>query len=156
MRVNENINMARDRFDQYLRSHNKRRTKERFAIFDLAYKMAGHFTAEDLAELLRKDGFPISTATIYAGLNLLTDFGLILRQRFGNQACIYERASASTSTTHHHLICTTCGKVKEVRDHAFGRLIEVKRFAGFTQSYYTLYIYGICGACARKTKKDKR
>lgn len=156
MRGNENTDAVRERFDEYLRQNKKRRTSERFAILDMVLKMAGHFTADELGEVMRKDGFPVSSATIYATLELLVDFGLLVRQRFDNQACLYEKSSVSASTTHHHLICTSCGKVKEVRDTAFARQIEERRFAGFTQSYYTLYIYGICGACSRKRSKIKK
>lgn len=156
MRGSESQTTLREKFDNYLRLNNKRRTAERFAILDMAYKMAGHFTAEDIAALLRNEGFPISNATIYSTLSLLVDFGLIMRQRFGNKACIYEKASHSASSTHHHLICTSCGKVKEVRDQAFSRLIEGRRFAGFSQSYYSLYIYGTCSACARKKNKESK
>lgn len=156
MRGNDNAANVRERFDEYLRQNRKRRTSERFAILDMVVKMGGHFTAEELGELLHSDGFPVSSATVYATLELLVDFGLIVRQRFDNQACIYEKASGSASSTHHHLICTSCGKIKEVRDPAFSRQVEERCFAGFSQSYYTLYIYGICGACSRKRKKVKK
>lgn len=156
MRGNDNNSTVRERFDEYLRRNRKRRTAERFAILEMVVKTTGHFTAEELGELLRKDDFPVSGATVYATLELLVDFGLLVRQRFANQACLYEKSSATASGTHHHLICTVCGKIKEVRDPAFSRQIEERRFPGFAQSYYTLNIYGVCGSCSRKKRKSNK
>lgn len=156
MRGSENNDNVRERFDEYLRRNRKRRTPERFAILEMALKMTGHFSAETLGDLLRSKGFPISGATVYSGLDILVDFGLLVKQRFGNQACLYEKASVSTANTHHHLICTSCGKIKEVRDPLFSKQIEDKRFSGFSPNYYTLNIYGICASCGRKKKKVQK
>lgn len=153
MRNNDHTDNSRERFDEYLRQNRKRRTPERFAILEMAAATAGHFTADDMGEMLRKREFPVSSATIYSTLNMLVDFGLLVKQRFGNQACLYERASTAAGATHHHLICESCGKIKEVRDPLLTRQIHDKRFSGFNQSYYTLNIYGVCSACAKKKKR---
>lgn len=144
------------RFDEYLRQNKKRRTAERFAILEKTQGIQGHFSAEELGEMLREDGFPVSSATIYSTLEILVNFGFLVRQRFANHACLYERASASASSVHHHLICTSCGKIKEVRDPAFSTQLQTRRFPGFSQSYYTLNIYGVCSACNRRKKKSKK
>jgi len=147
---------ARERFAEYLKANRKRRTAERFAILERVMAFQGHFTAEGLFELMRKEDYPVSAATIYSTLELLVDCGLVVRRRFADKANLYERTSA-TAPDHHHLICTSCGKIKEVRDQSLTDLIASRRFAGFTQSYFSLNIYGICGACARKHrgKADK-
>lgn len=156
MRDIENPDNVRERFDQYLRRNRKRRTAERFAILEMALRSQGHFTADALGEQLRQNGFPVSSATVYSSLELLVDFGLLVRQRFANQACLYEKASSSAATAHLHVICTSCGKIKEVRDPVFSKQIEDKRFPGFNQSYYTLNIYGVCASCVRKRKKVQK
>lgn len=153
MRGLDNIENPRERFDEYLRRNNKRRTAERFAILEKALELKGHFTADDLGAELRKD-FHVSSATVYSTLRLLVDCAIIVKQRFGN-ACRYEKATGTESAVHHHLICEICGKIKEVRDPLLSRQIRDKRFANFSQNYYTLNIYGICGACSRKKKQSK-
>lgn len=147
---------AEERFAEYLRSNRKRRTAERFAILDRVMATQGHFSAEELCEMMRRDDYPVSVATVYATLELLVNCGLAVMRRFADKANLYERASAS-APDHHHLICTSCGKIKEVRDQALTDLIASRRFAGFTQSYFSLNIYGTCGACNRKRrgKNDK-
>ena len=156
MKGNDNPEALRARFDEFLRRGKKRRTAERFAILEMSGQMQGHFTAEEIGERLRANGFPVSIATVYSSLGLLVDFGYLVKQRFGNQACRYERASVSAATTHHHLICEVCGKIKEVRDPLLSRQIEGKRHVGFTQTYYTLNIYGVCGACSRKKSRTRK
>ncbi len=148
---------ARERFAEYLRSNKKRRTSERFAILDAVTDIQGHFSAESLLELMRKEDYPVSATTVYSTLELLVKCGLVVRRRFADKANLYERASA-TASDHHHLICTTCGKIKEVRDQALTDLIVSRRFAGFSQNYFSLNIYGTCGACSRKrrSKPDKK
>lgn len=150
---------AQERFAEYLRSNHKRRTAERFAILERVMASQGHFTAEGLCDLMRRDDYPVSTATVYSTLELLVECGLVVRRRFADKANVYEKASAS-APDHHHLICTSCGKIKEVRDQALTDLIDSRRFTGFTQSYFSLNIYGTCGACARKRRakndKDKK
>lgn len=151
MSASQQAPTPRDRFDEYLRSNHKRRTPERFAILEQVMKAPGHLSAEELCELMRADGYPVSAATVYSTLELLVDCGLVARQRFADKACLYEKITVHAA--HHHLICTSCGKIKEVRDPVVSAHVETSRFAGFTQSYYTLNIYGTCGACLRKRRR---
>ncbi len=141
-----------ERFAEYLQSHRKRRTPERFAILERMLKVSGHVSADDLCEIMRADGYPVAPATVYATLDLLVDCGLVARRRFSDRSCLYEKMTSAVR--HHHLICTCCGKIKEVRDAAITALVESSRFTGFSQSYYTLDIYGICGACARRRRRS--
>lgn len=154
MRSIEESDNLKERFCEYLRKNRKRCTLERLAVLDMSQKIHGHFTADTMGELLRASDFPIAGATVYSSLELLVSFGYLVRQRFGNQACLYEQASTSAANKHHHLICTSCGKIKEVRDPVFARQIESRRFPGFSQSYYTLNIYGVCGSCTKKRKRQ--
>ncbi len=145
---------SRELFDQFLRSNHRRRTAERFAILECISNVQGHFSAEELGEIMKGKGYPVSTATVYATLELLMECGLVVRQRFSDKANLYERVSTS-AITHHHLICTVCGKIKEIRDQTTSELIESRAYIGFTPSYYSLNIYGICASCSRKRKRNK-
>ncbi len=146
---------ARERFDLYLRSNRKRRTAERFAIMERVMRAPGHVSADELCRLMKDDGYPVSAATVYSTLELLVDCGLLVRQRFNDKASLYEKATGTTSA-HHHLICTCCGKIKEVRDTVLTDLITPRHFTGFTQSYYSLNIYGVCGSCGRRRRKKQK
>ena len=142
-------------FDEFLRSNRKRRTVERFAILERVGNTTGHFSAESLFEIMQNDGYHVSPTTVYSTLELLVECGLVKRHRFNNKASIYERASGSASN-HHHLICSMCGKIKEMRDSDIDTIIKNKRFPAFTQTSFALNIYGICSTCTRKQRREKK
>ena len=142
----------REIFSEYLAKHHKRRTPERFAILDSAMGTPDHFTIESFHDSLEAEGFHVSLATIYSTLELLVDCGLVRRHRFGSHSAIYERTTGSAS--HHHLVCTRCGKVKEVKDASLGEAISSIRYPGFAASYFSLNIYGLCRTCQKRERKS--
>lgn len=142
----------RDIFSEYLDKHHKRRTHERFAILDSAMGTPDHFTIESFHDALESEGFHVSLATIYNTLELLVDCGLVRRHRFGSDSARYERISGSAN--HHHLVCTRCGKVKEVKDVSIGNAISSLRYPGFSASYFSLNIYGLCRACQKRERRS--
>lgn len=141
----------RDVFSEYLARYHKRRTPERFAILDCAMRTPEHFTIDAFHEYLENEGFHVSVATIYSTLELLVDCGLVRRHRFGSDSARYERTAGTSN--HHHLVCARCGKVKEVRDQKLCDLISSTRYSGFSQSYFSLNIYGLCRTCQKRERK---
>lgn len=152
MRTNKPTETPQQRFDAYLRNRGMRRTVERFALLEQIMNASGHVTAEELQQAVSAAGYPVATATVYSTLKLLIDCGLVESRQFGTQATVYERAGHQQGR-HHHLICSVCGKIKEVRDPALDSMIASRHFAGFSQSDYSLNIYGICSSCSRKRRK---
>lgn len=134
--------------DYLLRTH-RRRTPERYMVLASAAEMPGHFTVEELSERLDSDGNRVATATIYSSLQILVDCGLLRRLRFDDGATRFEMMPSD----HHHLICTRCGKIKDVRDNELGSMLRARRYSTFTPSYYTITVYGICSTCARKARR---
>lgn len=155
MSCDKNIRQCpRDVFSDYLAKHHKRRTPERFAILDSAMSTPDHFTIESFHGKLETQGFHVSLATIYSTLELLVDCGLVRRHRFGSDSARYERTAGSTN--HHHLVCSRCGKVKEVRDASLSEAISSIRYPGFAASYFSLNIYGLCRACQKRERKASK
>ena len=83
---------------------------------------------------------------------LVVEAQLVRRHVFEGLQVQYEKAGA---TPHSHLICTSCGKVKEVRDANFIAYMNARKFTAFTTNFYSLYVYGTCSTCARRMKKRK-
>ena len=104
---------VRGTFEQYLQNKGLRKTQERFAILDAIYSIEGHFTIEELLDMLTANKFHVSRATLYNTMELLTDARLVIRHKFDNSSQ-YEKSY--NMTTHFHRICLTCGTVAEVRD----------------------------------------
>lgn len=153
MKGDKNIRQCpREIFSDYLAKHGKRRTPERFAILDGVMSNPDHFTIERFHECMDKNGFHVSMATIYSTLQLLVDCGLVRRHRFGSDSARYERAVGSAN--HHHLVCSRCGKVREVRDTSLGAAISSIRYPGFAANYFSLNIYGLCRMCQKRERKE--
>ena len=139
------------KFNEYLDMHSLRRTTERYAILNRVLNTNGHFTVEELQQMIDSDGFRVSRSTIYNTVELLIDAKILRRHVFEGMQAQYERITMP----HTHLVCTTCGKVKEVRDPNFAAFMNARRFNAFNTDHYSLYVYGTCSTCARKSKRSK-
>ena len=137
---------------KYLNDHKLRKTPERFEILNRIYddSLPGHFDIEDLYELMRKNNYHVSRATLYNNMELLLECNLVIKHTFGSNVAQYERSY--NSAIHHHLVCTACGKVKEFSDANIRHAIRSKRFKSFNISHYSLCLYGVCGQCNRRKK----
>ncbi|MBR4829162.1 MAG: transcriptional repressor [Muribaculaceae bacterium] len=139
------------KFSEYLDAHGLRRTTERYAILNHIMSINGHFTIEELQKMIDGDGFRVSRSTVYNTVELLMEAKMLRRHVFEGMQAQYERITLP----HTHLICTVCGKVKEVRDPNFAAFMNARRFNAFTADHYSLYVYGMCSTCARKSKRNK-
>lgn len=145
---------VRGTFEQYLQNKGLRKTQERFAILDAIYSIEGHFTMEELLDVMTANKFHVSRATLYNTMELLTDSHLVIRHKFDNSSQ-YEKSY--NMTTHFHRICMTCGTVTEVRDEKLRQVIENTHSKGFSIAHTSLYMYGICTKCAAaRRRKEKK
>ena len=143
---------AKNKFTLYLKSKNMRNTQERFTILDKIFSLNNHFDVETLYNMLEEDCYHVSKATIYNTIELLEECGLVIKHIYDKHQAKYEKV-VSTSINHHHLLCTECGKVKEVKDPEFIALMNAKKYTAFTVNYFQLYVYGVCNNCIRKMKR---
>lgn len=146
-----NVNPVIRKFSEYLDQHGMRKTTERYAILDHIMNINGHFTIEELQQMIDGDGFRVSRSTVYNTVELLIEAKMLRRHVFEGMQAQYERITSP----HTHLICTNCGKVKEVRDINFAAFMNARRFNAFNTDHYSLYVYGTCSTCARKLKRIK-
>lgn len=141
-------------FTQYMSQHKLRRTPERFAILEKVFEASGHFSIDTLHGLLEADGYHVSRATLYNTIELLSKCGLVRRHAFASQAPQYEKVAGFTR--HYHLVCSRCGKVREIKDSEIDMLLVAHRFGKFQPVYIDLNIYGLCASCVRKSKSTSR
>jgi Fur family ferric uptake transcriptional regulator len=141
--------------DAYLKANKMRRTAERFTILEYINNIAGHFSVDELYAVLSENGYHVSMTTIYSTLEVLIGAGLVVGHRFTDKAMLYEKTGGAAAS-HHHLICTECGKIKEARDPELTEYISKKRYPAFEQTSFDVNIYGICSVCARRRRQAKR
>lgn len=143
---------AKQILDNYLELTAKRRTPERYAILEAIYNMDGHFTVEELNDVLEKDKFIVSRATLYNTLRLFQKTHLVVRHKLAEKTK-YE--AALRNDCHSHQICTICGKVTEVELPEVEAALNRSKLHRFRKEGYTLYIYGVCSSCQSKLTRRR-
>ena len=129
---------VRQIFTEYLETNGHRKTPERFAILDTIYSINGHFDIDMLySQMMNQENFRVSRATLYNTIILLMDAKLVIKHLFGNSSQ-YEKSF--NIETHHHLICTQCGKVTEFQNETLKAAIANTKLNRFQMSHYSLYI----------------
>ena len=103
---------ARGILTRYLQEGNHRKTPERYAILDAAYRTQGLFSMEELSRQLEvQGGLVVSRATLYSTVKLLVALGLLVKhhvQGYARYAAVQKKKGCCQQ------ICTVCGKVKDL------------------------------------------
>lgn len=155
MKEQESYIAAVKNFNKFLERKKMRKTPERFAILKAAWRMSHHFNADELHDRLEEESYHVSRATVFNTIDILVESGVLRRHQFGNGKNVYEPSRGN----HLHLICTHCGKVRELmdKDNTLGAMINTRcNSSSFEPAYTNAYIYGVCGQCARKIKRMEK
>lgn len=137
-----------DEFRSYLREHNLPVTAQRLAIAELILGSVRHLSADEVVRELKARKVKVGTATVYRTLELLVRSGLVVERDFAEG---FKRFEPARDIPHHeHLICSTCGAVREFRDERLERMTTLMAEAeGYTRQGHRLVIYGLCPDCQR-------
>ena len=134
---------------QRLGERDLRFTSGRRAIVDGLRAAEGPVTLPELLELT--PGLPQSSA--YRNLALMEEAGVVRRLVHDTEHARYELAESLTEH-HHHLICESCGLVRDIRfDARLERRLDetceaVAAAEGFSVQRHTIDVYGRCATCA--------
>jgi len=137
-------------FKKLLKLNNLKYTTQRELILKIIYDNSGHFTPEDIYNLI-KESYPevkLGIATVYRTLTLLEDANIVSSISFGAQGKKYE---FGLKEHHDHLVCLECGGIEEFFDDTIEKQQEViaKKFK-FKMTNHVMKITGICEACQAK------
>ncbi len=126
-----------------LRGH--RVTGSRRRVIEAVAAAPAHFTAEELLRCLPGVG----RATVFRTVKLLLDLNLVCRVLMEDGSLHYRR---SATGHHHHLVCTSCGRVEDfTRCDVPGLVAGLARDVSFEVEGHWLEVYGRCGACLPRT-----
>ena len=139
-----------ENFKKLLKSNNLKYTTQRELILKIIYDNDGHFTPEDIYNLI-KENHPevkLGIATVYRTLTLLEDAHIVSSISFGTQGKKYE---FGLKEHHDHLVCLSCGRIEEFLDKTIERQQEkVAEKFNFKMTNHTMKILGTCSACQAK------
>lgn len=112
-----------------------------------------HLCAEDVHMIVRRQSSEIGLATVYRTLEVLSDLDVLQKMDFGDGRSRYEINEADTPHQHHHLICLSCGKVKEFEDDLLETLETViSRNSNFKIVDHQVKFYGYCQECQKNSE----
>ena len=127
-----------------LRKNGLKATKQRIVIFDYLMSTKSHPTVEEIFENVKPSLKKISYATVYNVLNDFLEKGLAMEISTSEDAKRYD----GHLEPHIHLICTKCGKIKDLTlDTSF--LKEQVQKSGFKADEMSINIYGVCPDCLK-------
>jgi len=122
-----------------------RPTRQRRAVGTALQSFEDFRSAQDIHDLLRRNGDNVGLSTVYRTLQALADRGEVDVLRTEEGEALYRRCSA---THHHHLVCRSCGRTVEVEGPAVETWADgVARRHGFTDVSHTLEVFGTCPDC---------
>lgn len=136
---------AEERLRHYLSQHRLRCTPERLMILGKVVEMKGSFSSAQLLDALAGGGFRLSQGTVYNSLKLFDSAGIVRRRRSEDGVEIYE--CASREDEHLTLVCSRCGRSRELRDAELVRHLKLRRYPSFVMTGFDLYIHGLCSRC---------
>jgi len=135
-----------------------RLTESREAILDVLSKTSKHLSAEDIYITVYKIYPNIGLTTVYRTLELLVQMGLIFKFDFGDGRARYELSEKSQGELHHHhLVCTSCGRVIDYTDFINEEVElltrtekELSKKFNFRILNHLIQFYGLCEKCQSK------
>ena len=129
---------------ELFRAHGRKMTAQRQCIFQALEGDVTHPSAERVHERVRHDMPNISLRTVYQTLNDLADLGAITVLDVGTGSA---RFDPNVETTHHHLVCRSCGRVRDVAADFPGLRVPRRATQGFEVDSAEVVFRGLCEDC---------
>jgi Fe2+ or Zn2+ uptake regulation protein len=124
-------------------------TPQRQCVFRALHGTSSHPTAHAVYLAVGEEMPTISLRTVYQTLNDLVALGEIQHVDVGTGAARFD----PTTTTHHHLVCTRCGAVRDVHSDLGGLRLAPRQRQGFTIAGAEVVFRGLCAACSPSTSQ---
>ena len=123
-------------------------TPQRSCIFDVLNGNAVHPTAESIFDVARVKMPTLSLKTVYQTLNDLAAMGEIQLLDLGTGSTRFD----PNVDAHHHLVCTECGKVRDLHLQFADLEVPARRRQGFVIGSAEVVFRGLCDSCAAATE----
>jgi Fur family ferric uptake transcriptional regulator len=123
-----------------------KRSGKRDRILEIFLRQAGHLSADDLVEIVRREAPGIGRATVYRTLQWMVSAGVARKVDFGEGRSRFE--PSYRHPRHFHLICNTCHRSSEFLSSDVETLMdEIAAARHFAPTQHVVQIYGTCDDC---------
>ena len=147
------MNNVVDKIHAIIAENEYKLTTQRKIVVDIILSNEDkHFNCDEIYDEIRKIDSNIGLATIYRTLKLFVELDILTELNFGDGSIRYDIKCLSDGHNHHHLICTKCGKIIEVKDDSLEELErEIEKIYGFQVENHKCKFTGICKECIQNS-----
>lgn len=130
---------------QILKDKGYKYTGRREAMLRIFDREKRYLSAKEMLEYMQGDYPDLSFDTIYRNLSLFEELHLLEYTDLGGERKF--RIRCGTTDHHHHLICLTCGKTKQIHTCPMELVLPAGVQEEFVVTDHKFEIYGYCMAC---------
>lgn len=127
-----------------LRTNKLKATPARLEILDILEHVSKPLTIEEIGKHMKTK--KVDIVTVYRNIEFLKSALLVRQVSLNTNQAHYELAD---KPHHHHLVCESCGMVKDVMDCVNPKVSkEILKKNGFGQiNFHSLEFFGLCHKC---------
>ena len=119
--------------------------KSQIKLISTLERVGGFASAQELYQLLRRDGDGIGLTTVYRALQSLLDDKIVDVLRREDGEALYRLCGEAH---HHHLVCRSCGTTVEIEGSSVEKWAEaVAQEHRFREVGHTVELFGLCSKC---------
>lgn len=128
-------------------------TSQRKIIFDEIIKHYNeHLTIDQLYNYIKATHPTIGLTTVYRSIEIFCKVNLVEKINLDNGVVHYELINDIDNHTHHHLICSKCRKIIEVKEDLMDSIEKIfEENYGFLVSNHQTKFFGACQECRSLT-----
>jgi Fe2+ or Zn2+ uptake regulation protein len=133
-----------DELTEVFRARGRKVTAQRQCIFRILQGNVAHPSAESVYEAARAEVATISLKTVYQTLHELAELGEIAVLDLGTGMV---RFDPNVDSVHHHLVCRSCGKVRDVEVDSSALVVPPGADHGYDVRSTEVVFRGLCEDC---------
>jgi len=133
-----------DELTDLFRANGRKVTAQRQCVFRALEGNEDHPSAEAVYEAVRTEMETISLKTVYQTLNELAELGEIAALDIGTGMV---RFDPNVDEAHHHLVCRSCGKVRDLHVDFAGLAVPAADAQGYEVRSAEVVFRGLCQDC---------
>lgn len=128
-----------------------KKTLARKAISDILRKVKKPLAVSEVIRELSEKNIKIDRATVFRNINFMVKNGLINKVEFNEGKFRYE---SSFLPHHHHLVCTKCNMIKDIKSDFLHKEIDklsrkASNLYGFRMENHKVEFFGKCKTCKK-------